>query len=535
MNRHGSPSKQGWVLPAFGRLLGLLLCLVILGGGLARAEAPTVEAMKAALPGLQGRQRLTALEDLVIQLETSAPQEALVLAEEGLALSRKEGDLEREAAFLSRIAFCCSQTGDFAKAVQFGKESLALSIKLNNKERIARSRSTLGITYTFMGLYSNALEEHLESLRIREEMSLEMASIVSLNNIGVLYHRMEQYEKAISYYQKIMQRLAQKPDPQRLIQTRLNLGYSEFRLGRLDAALRQHEEAMALIGQSSNKTFLAYADLNLGMTYTELKQFGKARQCLLAALAEYRKQDQKHGRAQVLNSLARLHLLSGDPGRAVIRAKEAAAQAARINAQDELAVSYKLSSDAFEKEGKVAESYRYYKLYVATKEATYTSQEDPRAADMNMSLITLRKDSEIESLKKERVISSLQLQKGRFTTLLLLISLGFMVSTVLILIAYNKKIRQNRKKLEAANTELGRLNTELLDKINEIRTLSGLLPICAQCKKIRNDEGYWQQLEGYISQHSAATFTHGICPHCLDDLYPGTAERLKAKKRDGQA
>ena len=74
-----------------------------------------------------------------------------------------------------------------------------------------------------------------------------------------------------------------------------------------------------------------------------------------------------------------------------------------------------------------------------------------------------------------------------------------------------------------------------MEKINEIRTLSGLLPICAQCKKIRNDEGYWEQLEGYISQHSAATFTHGICPHCLDDLYPGTAERIKAKKIDGQA
>jgi len=535
MNRHSSPSKQGWVLPAFGRLLGLLLCLVILGGGLARAEAPTVETMKAALPGLQGRQRLTALEDLVIQLETSAPQEALVLAEEGLALSRKEGDLEREAAFLSRIAFCCSQTGDFAKAVQFGKESLALSIKLNNKERIARAHSTLGITYTFMGLYSKALEEHLESLRIREEMSLEMASIVSLNNIGVLYHRMEQYEKAISYYQKIMQRLAQKPDPQRLIQTRLNLGYSEFRLGRLEAALKQHEEAMALIGQSGNTTFLAYADLNLGMTYTELKQFGKAQKCLLAALAEYGKRDQKHGRAQVLNALARMHLLSGQLGQAVARAKEAAALAARINAQDELAVSYKLSSDAFEKEGKGAESYRYFKLYVATKEAIHNSREDPRAADMNMSLITLKKDSEIESLKKEQVISALKLEKGRSTTLLLLISLGFMVAIILILIAYNKKIRQNRKSLEAANTELGRLNTELVEKINEIRTLSGLLPICAQCKKIRNDEGYWEQLEGYISQHSAATFTHGICPHCLDDLYPGTAERIKAKKIDGQA
>ena len=535
MNRRRTPPNQGWVLSAFGRLLGLFLCLVCLGVAPALAQEPTVASIKAALPGLQGLERLTALEDLVSRLESSAPQEALALAEEGLALSRKEGDLEKEAAFLSRTAFCCSQTGDFAKAVQFGQESLALSIKLNNKERIARSRSTLGITYAFMGLYSKALEEHLESLRIREEMSLETASIVSLNNIGVLYHRMEQYEKAISYYQKIMQRLASKPDPQRLIQTKLNLGYSEFRLGRLEAALRQHEEALELIGQSPNKTFLAYADLNLGMTYTELKQFGKALQHLQAALVEYGKQDQKHGRAQVLNAMARLHLLSGDPGRAVLRAKEAAALAARINAQDELAVSYKLTSDAFEKEGRGAESYRYYKLYVATKEATYTSQEDPRAADMNMRIITLRKDSEIDSLKKERVISSLKLEKGRYTTLLLLISLGFMVSIVLILIAYNKKIRQNRKSLEAANSELGRLNTELQEKINEIRTLSGLLPICAQCKKIRNDEGYWEQLEGYISQHSAATFTHGICPHCLDDLYPGSAERIRAKKASGEA
>jgi len=535
MNRRRTSSRQGWMPPVFGRLLGVVLWLLCLGLGPVMAQEPSVESMKAALPSLQGRARLGALADLVNRLESQAPQEALALAAEGLALARKEGDLEKEAAFLSMTAFCCSQTGDFAKAVQFGKESLVLSIRINNKDRIARARSTLGITYTFMGLYSQALEEHLESLRIREEMSLETASIISLNNIGVLYHQMEQYEKAIYYYQQIMQRLAQKPNPLRLIQTKLNLGYSEFRLGRLDAALKQHEEALALIGQNPNKAFLAYADLNLGMTYTELRQFDKARHFLQAALGEYDMQDQKHGRVQVLNALARLHMLSGDAGRAVARAKEAAALATKINARNELAVSYKLISEAFEKGNQVAESYRYYKLYVATKDTIYTLQESNRIADLNTNIITLKKDNEIESLKKERVISSLKLEKGRSTALLLMFSLGFLATIVLTLIAYNKKIRQNRKKLEAANTELERLNTELLEKIHEIRTLSGLLPICAQCKKIRNDEGYWQQLEGYISQHSAATFTHGICPHCLDDLYPGTAERIRAKKTGGEA
>jgi len=55
---------------------------------------------------------------------------------------------------------------------------------------------------------------------------------------------------------------------------------------------------------------------------------------------------------------------------------------------------------------------------------------------------------------------------------------------------------------------------------SEIKTLSGLLPICASCKKIRNDDGYWEQIESYIRQHSEAEFSHGICPDCARKLYP---------------
>ncbi|MDP2157301.1 MAG: hypothetical protein Q8K68_06300, partial [Nitrospirota bacterium] len=50
----------------------------------------------------------------------------------------------------------------------------------------------------------------------------------------------------------------------------------------------------------------------------------------------------------------------------------------------------------------------------------------------------------------------------------------------------------------------------------EVRTLSGMLPICASCKKIRDDKGYWSQLEAYITNHSEAFFSHGICPDCFD-------------------
>ncbi len=61
---------------------------------------------------------------------------------------------------------------------------------------------------------------------------------------------------------------------------------------------------------------------------------------------------------------------------------------------------------------------------------------------------------------------------------------------------------------------------ELKKALSEIKTLSGLLPICAYCKKIRNDHGYWEQIEGYIKKRSLADFSHGICPECMKKYYP---------------
>lgn len=61
---------------------------------------------------------------------------------------------------------------------------------------------------------------------------------------------------------------------------------------------------------------------------------------------------------------------------------------------------------------------------------------------------------------------------------------------------------------------------KLKEALAKVRTLSGLLPICANCKKIRDDKGYWNQIETFISRHSGTEFSHGICPHCAEELYP---------------
>jgi PAS domain S-box-containing protein len=70
-----------------------------------------------------------------------------------------------------------------------------------------------------------------------------------------------------------------------------------------------------------------------------------------------------------------------------------------------------------------------------------------------------------------------------------------------------------RKKAE---TQLRETNRDLLLALNQVRTLQGLLPICSYCKHVRDDQNYWQSVEKYITKHTGAQFSHGICPNCYD-------------------
>ncbi len=88
------------------------------------------------------------------------------------------------------------------------------------------------------------------------------------------------------------------------------------------------------------------------------------------------------------------------------------------------------------------------------------------------------------------------------------------------------------KKAEDALREKEQRQKKLIAKLrkalSEIRTLRGLIPICASCKKIRDDKGYWNQLEKYLIEHTEALFSHGICPECTEKLYP---EYYKQKQK----
>jgi hypothetical protein len=85
---------------------------------------------------------------------------------------------------------------------------------------------------------------------------------------------------------------------------------------------------------------------------------------------------------------------------------------------------------------------------------------------------------------------------------------------------YQRITEKQKSAILAQHQELIVKNKVLQLALDNVKKLHGLLPICASCKKIRNDEGYWEQIEVYIKDHSEADFSHGICPDCLEKLYP---------------
>lgn len=97
----------------------------------------------------------------------------------------------------------------------------------------------------------------------------------------------------------------------------------------------------------------------------------------------------------------------------------------------------------------------------------------------------------------------------------------------------NQSLEREILEHEKAEEEKSRLIIDLQNALAQVKTLTGLIPICSSCKKIRDDQGYWHQVEIYVREHTQAEFSHGICPDCLKKLYPEFADDiLNSEKKD---
>ena len=229
-----------------------------------------------------------------------------------------------------------------------------------------------------------------------------------------------------------------------------------------------------------------------------------------------------------------------------VRVRERTAELAQVNRMLLREISERKRAEAVLKESEE----KYTQFFKTSRDCVFITSKDGRLIDLNDAAVELFGYSSREELLQKKIPYVYASQEEKEKHARVIAECGYVkeypidlcggdgsIRHVLITavarydahgrtIGFQGTIRDITEKKQVEK-EREKLILELQETISQVKTLSGLLPICASCKKIRNDEGYWNQMEAYLKDHSDVEFSHSICPECAEKLYPEIMERDK--------
>ena len=381
---------------------------------------------------------------------------------------------------------------------------------LNNMERLGAMINSLGVSYYQLGLYDTALENYQEALKIRKEANDLPGVSRVLNNIGMLYNSTGKRIEAKQHYDEALQ-IAKDINNIMLIGYSLhNLGDISEAEGNLEAAFDYFTQALECRKEVKERTNIILNLNAIGSVLTKMGKYDEAMRLFNDALDLSNLVSYPAGKATTFKNIGIVHAAVGNRQKA-FKAFEQSKNITMITGNFELLKEtlhnmMELSETASD----YRSAYEYFNQYVTLKDSLSSESSRKNIERLKIIYETEQKEQENEALRSINNKNQALLYRNRL--IIILISLLFIMALIFVVIFY---VMYKGKK---------RANLDLEDALLHIKTLSGLLPICASCKKIRDDTGYWQEVEGYISNHSDAHFTHGICPECVEKLYPEVEE-----------
>lgn len=184
-----------------------------------------------------------------------------------------------------------------------------------------------------------------------------------------------------------------------------------------------------------------------------------------------------------------------------------------------------------ESSGNTAAALRYLHGHMVLRDSLFSQTTAQRIATIDQRRASAREEREIARLRENERIQTAVIACQRLIVTLVSLVLALAATLLGVVAYYHRAERARSAEVTKANAKLEAANLQLRTALAEVRTLTGLIPICASCKKVRDDHGYWKSVESYISSHSDATFSHGICQTCAVTLY---GEDLAGEMRASQ-
>ena len=377
---------------------------------------------------------------------------------ESVRLFLQAGDTYGESQGYNTLGLIEADAGQFPEALEYHLKALAIRQRTGDKEGLSYSFNNLGNAYRNMGQYDQALEYHQQGLALKIELGNRSSEAYSHHNIGLVYFAMRDYPKALEAYRRGLAIREELKDT-RAIAVSLNGIGSVQALSDPAAALRTYERALALRREVGDQRGEMATEINMAGVFRSMGDLTRATEALNRARVLGGQIDAPLMRSNVLKGLAELEAARGD---------------------------YRAA-------------YEHQIEHQAAREEMFGLEDAARLQRLQVTHEAERREAEVASLQEQRTALGV-------IAALVALSLALLYARFRLKHQSEARFRAQAEQLQAA--------------MDREQTLSGLLPICASCKKIRDDNGYWTQVERYVAEHSAAEFTHSICPTCFEGLYP---------------
>jgi len=434
----------------------------------------SMKILEKKLFGASGKERVTILNELSGFYHLSDPVKAVEYCKECLDLLEIFPDRKLESRLLGDICWAYQNSGRYREAMEFGFKRLNLAVELKDRKEEASSYSRIGIVYWRLACYEDALNYHLKALSLFEELINRNGLAGTYTNIGILYFDMENYDKALEYFNEVFEVLGDAHDSKSILHISNalnNIGAIHEVLGNFTEALVCHRKSLKIREEQDDRKGISQSIINIGISLEGLGKHKEALDNLFKSLEITREIENHKTEAEALLNIGISYASLNNMEKALSYFKQCRDIAEEIDAKCLLCDSLNQISSIYERMSEPVKALDYFKRYRSLEKEIFSE-------DSKKKIIELEITHNVKSRIKEAEIT-----------------------------------RQKNK-------ELAETNNELREALAKVKTLSGLLPICANCKKIREDDGYWKHLESYFAEHSEIHFTHGLCPDCLKKLYP---------------
>jgi tetratricopeptide (TPR) repeat protein len=378
-----------------------LLYLVFLLSTGSPVLARTTDSLENVLKTAKGEQKVKTLNELFRGYLNADPVKAIGYAREALVLATDIDDRKGMAAAYNNLGVAYRNQGALEKALEYYLISLTIYDKLQNKEGIATTQNNIGTIYSLKKDYGQAMKYFEESHKAFMELNDPVKIIGSMNNLGNLHSDLQLYEQARKYYIQAWQ-LSKKTgnassDPVN------NIGNLFFREGNYQKAVEYYEQALTLANKENNNLAILNIIANLGEVYAKAGQSKKAQVYLDQALKMSKELQATLLEPQILKSL----------------------------------------STSYAKEGKMKEAYETMLLYDIAREKIYGEESSRKIAQMSMALDLNEREKEVESLKKEDQIKTLQLRNTRMIVTTVVFGLILLVGIFNVFFSKRRLIRRS--------------------------------------------------------------------------------------------